>query len=332
MVDSEDVKEGLSWADIWELRRARERGSGRPPPKERETEGGHSYEEVSDEIRLVIADTARLLAEDPSSGIGALGAAQDVASLRDDNRLRARRQVPVGEIAVGFAGWLIRRADRGDFSAAVRAAWLAANGSREQPVLGQELSEYVRGYLDGSISGEENNRRQNHPRAKLTKAAAASTVTGDPVASAAAAALSEMLGEVSTAPDALAAWEVFKRFAEVQFEPEPPERLDEGLGDLLLFEWGVFDRPWSDASQEVFLVDLVRQFTVIAENGQHERTEQVHCSISFDPVPDVRHLGSGTIWSDEDLAAWSAEAELSNGFVAIRAAISAVVHVEHERL
>src|SRR5689334_9229273 len=76
MVDSQDVNEGPSWADIWELRRARrrarERGLRRRPPKEREAEGGYSYDEVSDEIRLVIADTARLLAEDPSSGIGAL--------------------------------------------------------------------------------------------------------------------------------------------------------------------------------------------------------------------------------------------------------------------
>jgi hypothetical protein len=324
----------MSWADVWELRRARSRdfenGIYRAPPRQRDEEGGYSYDEVMEEVRLIVADAARFLDEDPPSGIGALGAAEEVASVRDDNRLRAQRQVPLGSFSVLFAHWLIRRADRGDLVAAVRAAWLAANDSPEQQVLGQELREFVSGYLNGSISPEEATRRQKHPRAALANAAP--KVTGDPVASAAAATLSGLLAEVGpheSASPALVAWEAFKRFAALPFAPEAPESLDEE-GDLLLFEWGPESEPSSE--RDAFFVHLVRQFSVLAEDGEYERMEQVHCSMSFEPLPEVLRLGSGAIWSDGDPQRWIAQVERSDGFAALQTAPAPDVRVDHSRV
>ena len=329
---------GMSWADVWELRRARRRdwenGRYRLPPRERDEEGGYSYEEVMDEVRLIVADTARFLAEDPESGIGALAAAGEVASVRDDHRLRAQREVPLGDFSMSFARWLIARADHGDLAGAVKAAWLAADGSPEQHVLGEELREFVCGYLDGSISLEEAVRREKHPRASLRKLARLSKVTEDPVAAAAASSLSDILAQrcpQQSACSPLLVWEAFRRFVAAPFAPEAPESLAED-GDRLLFEWGVRTEAQAADSQPAFFVDLVRQFSVLAEDGEYERMEQVHCSMSFDPLPELRPLGNGTIWSDRDPKRWFAEVERSACFAALQRAAAPNVRVDHQRL
>jgi hypothetical protein len=330
--------EGMSWADVWELRRGRrrdwEKGIYRPPPRQRDEEGGYSYQEVMEEVRLIVADTARFLSEDPGSGIDALAAAGDVASVRDDNRLRAHRQVPLGEFSMLFARWLMRRADRGDFAAAVGAARLAANGSPERHMLGEELRGFVSGYLDGSISPEQASRWWKHPRPALTRLAQMSKVADDPVASAAASTLSGILAELrsqrSVAP-ALVVWEAFKRFAALPVAPQAPESLDE-QGDLLLFEWGLHDEPSSDEPQQAFFVDLVRQFSILAEDGEYEQMEQVHCRMWFARSPALRRLGSGTIWSDGDQRRWIAKVERSGCFAALQAASPPDVRVDHWRV
>lgn len=308
----------------------------RSPPAAREEVGGYSYDEVMEEIGLIVADTARFVSEDPTRGMDALGTAEFLAEMRDERRLRAQREVPLGSFASLFAGWLIRRADDGDFAAGVQAAWLAVNGSRERPVLGRELREYVRGCLDGSISGEENTRRQKHPKAKLSTQAAAAPVPDDPVASAAAVALTAAVAEVSgpaAAPDAWAAWEAFKRFAALSFAPDAPERLADGGGDMLLCEYGIYEWPWSSGSREVFLVDLVRQFSVVGEDGEYDRMEHVHCSIAFDPRPALRQLGGDAIWSDTDRChQWFAEVEQSGAFLALRTAEALNLQVEHSQV
>jgi hypothetical protein len=328
----------MSWADVWALRRARQRdwehGIVRPPPAERDEDGSYSYAEVMEEVRLIVADTARFLAEDPESGIDALAAADEVVSVRDDDRLRAHRQVPLGDFSMWFARWLISRADRGDLAAAVRAAQQAANGTSEQHVLGEELREFVSGYLDGSISGEEAIRRWKHPRATLTKSTAVANVTDDPVASAAASVLARILAEVrpqESARPASVTWEAFKRFVALPFAPEAPESLDEE-GDLLLFEWGIREEPDSEDSRETFFVDLVRQLSVCSEDGEYERMEQVHCSMSFDPLPETRRVGSGNIWSDADHDRWIAEVERSDCFAALPTLPAPDVRVEHSRV
>ena len=285
------------------------------------------------EIGVFLADTAWCLAEDPTSGMDTLGAAGDVMRVRDHNRLRARGEVPLGEVAGLSAGWLIRRADHGDLAAAVQVARLAASGSPEQTVLREELREFVRGDLDGSISGEEVTRRQKHSRAPLTEEQTAATVAGDPIASAAAAVLTDILAEVSgpaASSDAVAAWDAFKRFATLPVTPEPPERLEERGGDMLLCEFGVYNWPWSSLTREVFLVDLVRQFSILGVDGEYDSMEHVHCSIAFDPKPELRRLASNTIWSDPDRRReWFADVEQSDAFVALRTALPLEVCIEH---
>jgi hypothetical protein len=176
-------------------------------------------------------------------------------------------------------------------------------------------------------------RQRKHPKAELTKKSAARTVTDDPVALAAAAALTAILADVSgsvDAPDAFAAWHAFKQFAALRFAPDPPERLEAGGGDMLLCEYGIYDWPWSSDSRPVFLVDLVRQFSVVGEDGEYDRMEHVHCSIAFALEPALRQLGRDAIWSDADrYQQWFAKVEQSDAFVALRTAAAVNVQVEH---
>jgi hypothetical protein len=60
--------------------------------------------------------------------------------------------------------------------------------------------------------------------------------------------------------------------------------------------------------------------------------EQVHCSMSFKPLPGLRQLGNGTLWSNGDRDRWFTQVEQSGTFAAVRTRTALVVHVEHEQL
>ena len=311
----------MSWGEAWELQRAYRYGDRRPPSPRAE-EGGYSYEEVMEEIRLIVGDAARFLGEDPTRGTVALGTAEFLAHRRDDGRPRAQREVPLGEVGSGLAQWLIRRADRDDVAAGAQAAWFAVNDCPEQAALAQELRERVRSYVDGSLSREE-----EPPSGE------------DALASAAASALTGILAEASTGddPDASATWEAFKRFVALPFSPDAPERLEDGGGDMLLCESGVFEWPSPDdapeASTEMFLVDLVRQFSVVGADGEYDRMLQVHCTLGFEPKPELRALESDTIWSDTKCCQqWFDEVEQSAAFAAVRNGTLLTRHVVGERV
>jgi hypothetical protein len=54
--------------------------------------------------------------------------------------------------------------------------------------------------------------------------------------------------------------------------------------------------------------------------------------MSFGPTPELRQLGTETLWSNGDREQWFAQVEHSNGLTAVRTRKALVVHVEHERL
>jgi hypothetical protein len=62
-------------------------------------------------------------------------------------------------------------------------------------------------------------------------------------------------------------------------------------GDMLLFQWGVFD--WGEGPS--FQFDLTRQFTAADADGD-ESMSQLSLTLHFAPSDDLRALGSGNQW------------------------------------
>jgi hypothetical protein len=104
------------------------------------------------------------------------------------------------------------------------------------------------------------------------------------------------------------------------------------LGDLLLFEWGVFKWPWSPDSPEVFLVDLVRQFPLLTKGGDYDRMEQVHCTMSFEPTRGSASLRTERCGRTASMSSGSYRWSAVNCLSAVRTRKALVVHVEHEQL
>jgi hypothetical protein len=302
----------MSWNEVLEARRAWRAERSRAPIDVRETD--YSPEEVMKEVQRVISDVRRFLAERPESGEKAFVVAKLAASLRDRHRPAASRDA-LGSLATLFASWVIKRADREPYSGAVEAALLAARGDAHESELAAELTEFVRGYLAGAISGEEFDRRINHPLGRRGRARASRTTPAGAVrTSAAAATLEKMLADADVEHGHLArcgVWQVFRTFAEFPMTPERhAEHLDDRDGDLLLFEWGMFE---NDGNEE-FLLDLVRQFSFVDADGTYAGMEQTHCSMWLTPTPELRRLRSGSVWSDGDVGRWIAEVSRAPAF------------------
>jgi hypothetical protein len=156
----------------------------------------------------------------------------------------ARRGAPpdIAHLADLFAGWLVERTrDGGSLVAALPIAREAAEQPRGDSPLARDLLEFITGFCDGSMSGEEWGRRLKKPRGSgrsrrpVKRAAVPAAVI---TVSTAESALRDMIRQRSGEGDAIdprAAWEVFKAFAATAVAADPPEHLQ---SDLLLFEWG----------------------------------------------------------------------------------------------
>ena len=60
----------------------------------------------------------------------------------------------------------------------------------------------------------------------------------------------------------------------------------------MLYQIGTFEL----GGPEAFYVDLVRQFEVLDDEGQHDHYEQVHCELRFDSTEDTRAFGQFERW------------------------------------
>jgi hypothetical protein len=288
------------------------------------------------EVSRILADMARFIAERPEIGARAFSAAQVLASWRDEARGASHRHGQLGHLASLFTMWLIQRADREAFADDLQAAHLAAAGSPMERRLADDLRAFVEGYLGGTIDDDEFARRLKKPRGKSRRQATPprpplgeDAITVHSVEATLVSLLAEA-GDERLHHRPARVWEVFKRFAVLPVSAVPPERLDDRGGDLLLFEWGVYERPVLDALRRVFLVNLVRQFSILDEDDDYDRLEQLHCSVSLEPSPEFEQLGSGVLWSGPSLEAWFAEVEQSDGFTALRNATALDIHVGQE--
>lgn len=108
-------------------------------------------------------------------------------------------------------------------------------------------------------------------------------------------------------PDVKIAWETFKAMCDVKFECEEDE---------LLFETGVYDFSGKD----MFFLSVVRQFTIIEEDGEYDYVEQLHMDFLYEPVPELAEF-SETIWTydfEDDFGGFFEAVEKSQVFCAVR--------------
>ena len=289
------------------------------PPSERWREEPYTLDEVLVEMNAILSDAERHLGEDPEADDRAVREARWDAIGRDRERTVHRRFLGLGEFASTFVFWLVERADRVSVGEELAAARRAVRGDPREQKLADDLRRFIREQLDGTISDEEALRRQKKPRAPLDKPArrARPQRRQGPRDWLTPREAEARLRETIPGPQNPAGvWEAFKRFAALPVAPEPPERLGD---ELLLFEWGMFGPTLrADLAAPTFLVDLVRQFSILDEDGDPDRLEQLHCTLMFDPLDELTALGGEPIWSDGDRDAWIIEVERSPGFHALR--------------
>lgn len=104
-------------------------------------------------------------------------------------------------------------------------------------------------------------------------------------------------------PDVKIAWETFKAMCDVKFECEEDE---------LLFETGVYDFSGKD----MFFLSVVRQFTIIEEDGEYDYVEQLHMDFAYEPEKELKELVK-TIWTyeyDGDFGRFFEEVEKCQAF------------------
>jgi len=117
-------------------------------------------------------------------------------------------------------------------------------------------------------------------------------------------------------PDPLQTWLTFKDFAVM-----PVEGIDPYGGDMLLFQWGVYD--WYDGSGERFEIDFTRQFSILTPEGEYDHMEQLHCTFRYEPTEVLRAFGAGDEWILGDLDAGFSSVESVPVFSVLRDRLAA---------
>jgi hypothetical protein len=228
----------------------------------------------------------------------------------------------VAHLADLFVGWLVERTrDGGSLVVALPIALEAAEHPHGDSPLARDLLEFVTGFCDGSMSGEEWGRRLKKPRGTgrgRHPVKRALVPAGTITISAAESMLRDMLGPRSDEGDAIdarAAWDAFKSFAKKAVAADPPEHLQ---SDDLLFEWGGGT------------MDFTRQFTIEDSDGDYDRMEQLHLTCSI----ETTGARLEAIWGAHDeLDSWIAQVEQTAAFRLLAdGMIAARFVIEQERI
>jgi hypothetical protein len=90
--------------------------------------------------------------------------------------------------------------------------------------------------------------------------------------------------------------------------------------DGLLYQYGVY----SFTGQDMFHLDLTRQFEIVDDAGEHEGFVQFHCTLHYPPDPELTALGRHDQWwfhdgDSESLPAWLAALEARPEWSLLRA-------------
>jgi len=98
--------------------------------------------------------------------------------------------------------------------------------------------------------------------------------------------------------------------------------------DMCLFQWGVHD--WGQGQH--FEVDFTRQF-VLHEGGDYDHMEQLSLTLLIDSHdPDLLELGSGDLWSGDNLAGWVKEVESLPVFSISADKLPSAVRLDHSNV
>lgn len=115
------------------------------------------------------------------------------------------------------------------------------------------------------------------------------------------------------APDVRVAWDTFKEMSGIGFDCSEDE---------LLFEAGVYDY----SGKEMFCLSIVRQFTIIEDDGEYDYIKQLHMDFLYEPEAALREL-SETIWTydfDDDYGQFFEAVEKCPVFCTVQEGYSAV--------
>jgi hypothetical protein len=114
------------------------------------------------------------------------------------------------------------------------------------------------------------------------------------------------------AADVERVWDVMRRFAAEPVDDIAP--LEEE-SDGILAQYGTYD--WGEG--EHFEIEFVRQYAFNDGDGEYDHMSQLHCQFQFEPVDELRALGSDDLWSfDLPLAAFFDQALAMRGFSGVR--------------
>ncbi|HXY82046.1 MAG TPA: hypothetical protein VEH55_11810 [Gaiellaceae bacterium] len=138
--------------------------------------------------------------------------------------------------------------------------------------------------------------------------------------------LEAMLAEAGVSPDRpspKAVWSAFVSFARCPFAAKAPHHVE---NDMCLFQWGVHD--WGSGRN--FECDLTRQFVVYDEHGDCDHMEQLSMTLLLDADDsDLLELGTGDLWSGDDIANWESEVEALDAFAVIRTKSPSGLRLNH---
>jgi hypothetical protein len=97
---------------------------------------------------------------------------------------------------------------------------------------------------------------------------------------------------------ARSAWQVFDDYSRVAFDtPDLPD------ADGLLYQYGMY----RFMRRSLFELDLVCQFELVDDQGDHDHYVQLHCTLRYTPTPELEALGADHCWwfpNQGALAAW----------------------------
>lgn len=180
------------------------------------------------------------------------------------------------------------------------------NGTGEDPRR-DKVFDVVRRLATGEITWEE--------FAKVTKKGLIPKERPEvPVASAEAIPLAGARDELAarlsgdTAVGLEEAWRVFVECARQPVAAAPPLYVE---NDMCLFQWGAYD--WGEGQH--FECDFTRQFVLHDTDGDYDHMEQLSLALLFDADDsDLAKLGSGDLWSGDDLEKWVQEVEKLDAF------------------
>jgi hypothetical protein len=134
--------------------------------------------------------------------------------------------------------------------------------------------------------------------------------------------LREAIGTAETPTPATA----LRAFIEFAHRPVAGSAALHVANDICLFQWGIHD--WGSGGQ--FECGFIRQFVLHDSDDDYDHMEQLSLTVLFDPDdPDLLDLGSGDLWSGDELDSWVHDVERNQVFSAVSLKSAQSLRLDH---